>query len=102
MKLNKEPKALYDSIKKEYSIADPGGLALLTIVVESYQLMRQCQDKIDREGLTVKDKYQMKAHPLCSVLKDAKSQILASLKMLNLEGIEVLPVGRPTQGRIGT
>lgn len=101
MKLNKEPKALFDSIKKEYSIEDPGGLALLQVVAESFQLMRQCQDKISKDGLIIKDKYQLKAHPLCSVLKDSKAQMMAALKMLNLEGIEVLPVGRPTSGRVG-
>ena len=84
-------------IIKEYDISDAAGEALLRTFASSFSLEISCQEQIDREGLTIIDRFdQLKPHPLLTTLRDARSQKLAALKALNLD-IEPLhdKPGRP-------
>ena len=79
----------------EYQIDDAAGEALLRTFASAFSLEISCQEQIDREGLTIIDRFdQIKPHPLLSALRDARSQKLAALKALNLD---IEPVGE--QGR---
>jgi P27 family predicted phage terminase small subunit len=96
-KLSKEAQKIKKNILKEFLIEDEGGLQILQTSLEAFDRMRECQKVIEKEGLTVKDRFgQIKAHPLCTVERDARSQFLLGLKRLNLD-IEPLrdKLGRP-------
>ena len=95
--LSKEAQRLWRKFLFEYEIADQGGLVILQTGLEAFDRMRSAQEKIKDSGETVQDRFgQIKAHPLCAVERDARSQMLQALKMLNLdlEPLESKP-GRP-------
>lgn len=78
----KEAKRLID----EYGIDDVGGILYIRTFADAYTTELNAQDIINKEGLTITDRFgQIKSHPLCSVLRDARSQKLAALKALNLD-----------------
>lgn len=70
----------------EYDIGDEAGLLLLQTGLEAFDRMRNCQAAIKRDGQMVRDRFgQMKSHPLLPAERDARSQMLAALKALNLD-----------------
>ena len=84
--LSREAKAWWRKLITEYQIEDEAGYLLLMTGLESFDRMRQAQAALAEDGLTVTDRFgQAKAHPLCVVERDSRSQMLASLKMLNLD-----------------
>ena len=94
--LSKKGKALWKKIRTEYAINDSGGLALLTNACEAYDRINECQQTLDNDGLTITDRYgQTKVHPLCSVQRDARSQFVQSIKLLNLDLEPLKDIGRP-------
>ncbi len=96
MKLNKEAQTLFDEIKYQYELDDPSSIAILKLACESLQIIRDCEKIIAEEGYYVRDKYQqLRSHPCTVTLKDARSALLQSLKLLNLEGLPTSNVGRP-------
>jgi P27 family predicted phage terminase small subunit len=100
--LSPEARGLWESIRSEYDVGDPGGLLILQSACEAFDRMRQAQRRLRREGLTVTDRFgQRKANPLTLIERDSRSAMLAALKQLNLdlEPLEQRP-GRPA-GRIG-
>lgn len=97
MKLSTEAKNLRKKILEEYSIDDAAGTHILNTACEAFDRMRVAQKAIEVDGITTMDRWgQIKAHPLCSVERDARAQFLAALKALNLD-LEPLrdSVGRP-------
>ena len=79
---------------EEYAIEDQAGVLLLNTAMETFDRMRGAQRAIKRDGLVVYDKWgQAKAHPLLTVERDSRSQMLASLKALNLD---LRTIERPT------
>ncbi len=84
-------------LAKEYEIEDPAGQALLRTFASAFSLEIECQEQIERDGLTFKDRFeQIKSHPLLTILNNARAQKMAALKALNLdlEPIQAGP-GRP-------
>jgi len=78
---------------REYGITDSGGEALLRTFASAFSLEISCMEKIDKEGLTFKDRFeQIKPHPLLPALASARAQKLASLKALSLD-LEPLQTG---------
>lgn len=70
----------------EYGIEDEAGLLLLQTALESFQRMRQAQEVIAEDGPQVKDRFdQLKAHPLLTVERDSRAQMMMALKALNLD-----------------
>lgn len=70
----------------EYEILDEAGLLILQTAFESFDTMRRAQEIIAREGMQLPDRFaQMKAHPLLTVERDARAQLLGALKQLNLD-----------------
>ena len=93
MKLSTEAKKLKKDILEEYNIDDSAGLRILDTACEAFDRMREAQRAIKRDGMSVQDRWgQLKAHPLCSVERDARAQFLAALKALNLD-LEPLKTG---------
>jgi hypothetical protein len=74
------------AIQVEYSIADPAGLLLLQAALEAFDRVRGAQKAIGEDGLLSRgSKRQPRAHPLLAVERDARAQMLAALKALNLD-----------------
>ncbi len=70
----------------EYAISDPGGRLLLATGLEAFDRMREAQKAIKADGATVQDRFgQPKAHPLLTVERDSRAQMLMCLKALNLD-----------------
>ncbi len=85
-KLSRRAAKFKREIQKEYVITDEAGLAILQTAAEAYDAMHAAQAVVDEQGLTVKgDRGQIKAHPLLSVIRDARSSFLAALRALNLD-----------------
>ncbi len=96
--LSREAARWWRRLLGEYEIGDEAGLLLLQMALESFDRMRQAQAALAKDGLVVTDRFaQKKAHPLCTVERDSRAQMLAALKALNLD-VEPL---RNTPGRPG-
>lgn len=84
--LSTEAKAWWKRLASEYSIEDDAGLLLLQTGLEAFDRMRLAQEAIQRDGMTVRDRFdQRKPHPLLPAERDARAQMLAALKALNLD-----------------
>lgn len=84
--LSAEARAWFRKLTSEYGISDPGGLLILRTGMEALDRLRGCQASIKAEGAAVKDRWgQVKPHPLLAAERDARAQLLAALKQLNLD-----------------
>jgi P27 family predicted phage terminase small subunit len=95
--LSTEASKWWKKLTEDYDIVDEAGFLLLQTGLEAFDRMRGAQDVIRREGLQVADRFgQMKAHPLLTVERDSRAQMLMALKALNLdlEPLNAAP-GRP-------
>ena len=91
------------AIQSEFSIDDPGGLLVLTTAAEAFDRMKKAEDIIEREGMTVSDRFgQPKAHPAVIIERDSRGQMLAALRdlHLDLEPLRDRP-GRPSGSKRG-
>jgi len=87
-KKNVRPEAKREAKKliDEYGISDVGGLLYIQSFVDSYTTELNGMDIVAKDGLSFLDRFdQVKSHPLCAVIRDARSQKLAALKALNLD-----------------
>jgi P27 family predicted phage terminase small subunit len=81
---------LFSDLSKNYRINDPAGLKILTTLCEASDRAKSCREVIDREGVTVTDKFgQTKPHPLLAAERDSRAQILQAFKVLGLD----VPIG---------
>jgi P27 family predicted phage terminase small subunit len=79
-------KTWWKRLASEYAIHDDAGLLLLQTGLEAFDRMRLAQEAIERDGMTVFDRFgQRKAHPLLPAERDARAQMLAALRALNLD-----------------
>ena len=70
----------------EYDLGDDAGKLLLQTALEAFDRMREAQRTINRDGPMIQDRFQQwKAHPLLSVERDARGQMLACFRQLNLD-----------------
>ncbi len=92
-------RAFWKRLHREYAIEDSAGLALLQTAAECADRIAEARAIIDAEGAVVRDRYgSPKAHPAHTVEKDARNQMLAAIKQLNvdLEPLADAP-GRPPE-----
>lgn len=84
--LSSHGRDLFKAVAAEYSIDDPGGLALLTTAAECLDRIRAAQKAIKQHGEVVTDRYgQVKVNPACTLEKDSRNGFLAALRALNLD-----------------
>ena len=84
--LSAEAQALGEALRREYSISDPAGRALLGQLMASFDAIRGCERAIARDGLLVRgSRGQPVAHPLCSVLEASRKSFLAIVRSLRLD-----------------
>ena len=75
-----------DKLRGAYELEDAAGQLYLQLAAESFDLMRSAEKILDREGLTVKDRFgQPKANPAVLVQRDARAALLRALRALNLD-----------------
>ena len=99
-RLSVEARRGWQKVVDEYQIVDDTGLIILTTAFEAFDRMRNAQEQIKLEGMTSTGRFgQVKAHPLLTVERDARTQFLAALKQLDLD-VEPLAdrPGRPDGG----
>ena len=92
-----EAQACWRELLEEYGIEDAGGRRIVRLHCEALQTARQAEAEVARDGVTVRDRWgQPRNHPATAVLRDARAQMLSTLRALNLD---VIPpankVGRP-------
>lgn len=84
--LSREAAAWWRKITEEYEIADEAGKLILQTALEAFDRMRQSQEILKRDGMTVTDRFgQPKAHPMTTTERDARASLLAGIKQLNLD-----------------
>ena len=84
--LSAEATEWWERIIGDYRIQDVAGRLLLQTALEAFSRMRQVQAIIAADGATVEDRFgQAKAHPLLTVERDSRSQMLLALKQLNFD-----------------
>lgn len=93
--LKSEARRLWREVVSEYQIEDSTGLLILQTALEAFDRMRQAQNIIAAEGPTCLDRFgQKKAHPLLTVERDSRSQMLQAFKALNLDIEPLRDLGR--------
>ena len=84
--LSEEAQQWWSAIVSEYSVDDEAGKLLLQTALESFDRMKAAARRINQDGEAVEDRFgQVKPHPLLTAERDARSQMLAALKQLNLD-----------------
>lgn len=84
--LSAEARLWWKRLRAEYALDDEAARLLLQTALEALDRVRQCQRAITKDGLLSRgSKRQPRAHPLLAVERDARGQMLAALKALNLD-----------------
>lgn len=84
--LSKEAQKWFRKLCDEYAIDDEAGLLILQTSLEAFDRMRRAQVEISERGEVFSDRFgQIKANPAVAMERDARSQMLAALKQLNLD-----------------
>ena len=84
--LSREAAAWWQRLRDEYDIVDAGGLAALAAGAEAFDRTRQAAAMIDADGLVSTDRFgQLRAHPAVAIERDARDQMLRSIKLLHLD-----------------
>lgn len=84
--LSAEARRWWRRLLEEYALDDEAAFLLLQTALEAFDRMREAQEAIKNDGPTVVDRFgQLKPHPLLPTERDARGQMMAALKALNLE-----------------
>ena len=83
--LSKEATGLFNELQEKHYITDHPRLMLLRIACESWEIITTAKKVLDKEGYTITGSHGLKPHPQITNSKDAKNQLMASLKALDLE-----------------
>jgi phage terminase small subunit len=97
MKIKRAANKLRKTLLAEFEITDIAGLEILERAIESFCRMREAQEIVSKEGLTIINRFgEKKEHPSLNTERKALAQFLLAIKQLNLD---VLPpnhkIGRP-------
>ena len=91
-----EAAEFWDGVAREYGIEDRGGLGIIRMGREALVNLWWAEILVRNEGMCVTDRFgQKKGHPLLPVMRDSRAQVLACLKMLNLDLEPLRDLGRP-------
>ena len=84
--LGRAGRELFLTIQGEYGIQDAGGLLLLTQAGECADRLHAAREAIKQSGEIVMDRYNRpRLHPALTLEKDARAQLLQSIKLLGIE-----------------
>lgn len=82
--LGKQEVALWHRVLDEFELFGPVNFAMLTAALEAHQRARLCRETVAREGMTVRAKGGLKAHPLIAVERGARQQLIGILRKLQV------------------
>lgn len=83
--LSEEAQRLWRRVAHEY-VLETHGYELLTAAFEAWDRARQARQTLDRDGLTVTDRYgQVKPHPCVQIERDSRNQFRQMLRELALD-----------------
>lgn len=95
--LGRDGRTLWLELQREYGITDTGGLTLLTTAAECLDRMRNAQALIKQHGECMPSaRTGLRVNPAVNIEKDARSGLLAALKLLNLDLEPLKHIGRPS------
>jgi P27 family predicted phage terminase small subunit len=84
--LSKHAKDLWHRLRADYALDDAAGTLLLRNLCEAVDRLAEARSILKKEGVIVRDRWGLpKQHPATLVERDARNQILASLKAMKLE-----------------
>jgi P27 family predicted phage terminase small subunit len=84
--LSSEARRWWNRLHSGYELADEAALLTLQTALEAFDRMREAQEIIRKEGMTVRDRFgQPRAHPASVVERDSRAAMMAGLKALNLD-----------------
>jgi len=83
--LSKSAQSRWRAIVKSYEF-ETAQLMVLQATLDAWDRMNEARVKIKFEGMTFKDRFgQVKANPLCSIERDARSQVIQGYRALGLD-----------------
>lgn len=79
-------KKFYREIFEDFAIDDAAGRSLLLAAAEAYQRCDEARKIIRKSGgCVITDRFgQVKPHPAVAIERDARTQLIAALRALNL------------------
>ena len=84
-RLSREARAWWRKISTDFDL-DDAGLLILASALECLDTVREAQEQVKRDGITIKDRFgQLKPHPATLVEANAKAGMLRAFKALNLD-----------------
>jgi P27 family predicted phage terminase small subunit len=84
-RLSSEAQDWFRKITNDFDL-DDAGLLILESALECLDTIREAQEQVKRDGITIKDRFgQIKQHPATIVEANAKAGMLRAFKALNLE-----------------
>jgi P27 family predicted phage terminase small subunit len=84
--LTKHAKDLWARLRADYALDDAAGALLLRNLCEAVDRLAEARSILKKEGVIVRDRWGLpKQHPATLIERDARNQILASLKAMKLE-----------------
>jgi hypothetical protein len=92
---------LWQSIQREYCIADIGGCELLAQAGAALDLAERCRAEIAETGLLVRTKTGTRENPLAKVELTARSAVCRIIRQLGLDVEPVKSPGRPPGASYG-
>lgn len=75
---------LWHRVLDEFDITGPVSFALLTAALEAHQRARLAREQVAKDGMTVRAKGGLKAHPLIAVERAARHQLVATLRKMQV------------------
>ena len=96
--LKRNTRSWIHGLMREYELEDHH-IRLLILAGEAWDRCCQAREQIEREGLTVKDRFdQVRAHPAVAIERDSR---IAFARMLRETGLEIETAEPPRAPRIG-
>src|SRR5262245_35178039 len=83
-KLGAPGRQLWDRVHREFDIADSGGIELLTLACEATDRAQELSEAITRNGVTVKTRTGIKAHPALRDEIQCRALVARLLKQLGI------------------
>jgi P27 family predicted phage terminase small subunit len=90
--LSQEARGVYGRLQAEWRITDGAGEIMLLTFCQALDRLRDAQRVLKAEGITTVDRWgQKKNHPAATVEREARSAMIATMRVMNLdlESLEV-------------
>jgi hypothetical protein len=77
--------ALKKQLIEQYKLASAASLALVDTAAHALDLAMAAEAAIARDGIVLGGQRGLRAHPACTVARDARSRLISALRALNVE-----------------